>query len=443
LKNDTTVIKIKMTKLSLLKKGVHLMNRTLLQNRTYKALISAQAISNLGDWFNILGLMALVGLKWHGTPLDVSIVMLMFSVPSILFGSFAGTLADRLDRKCLMIFSDLVRSALIVGIVFATNLIEIYCLVALLSLFSSLFSPAKQGKLKEIVPDEHMQSAVATSQLINNGAKIIGPILGGILLAAVSINWAFYLDAISFLLSGFLLLFLPKTPDRAIQTDIKGSVQKKTRFFHQLFDGFTYLKTTPSLLVGLVVFSLVLFVLQISDSQFIILFRELKTSSINVLGWVMAGSGLGVVLSSIYLNKKVIRSFMTVLSLGSSVIGLGYIFLSSCIHLPIIWIEVLFPAAGVIVGFCFGLALIPFEVMVQKMTPEAYTGRVFGTIDSLTTLSTILGTTLGGVLSQVLGVHFTYDLAGGLLVVVGLVVYSIRKTLERGNTNAESQSGAL
>jgi MFS family permease len=434
-----------MTQLSFLYKEVHFMNRTLFQNRSYRALITAQAISNLGDWFNILGLMALVGLKWQGTPLAVSTVLLMFSLPSILFGSLAGTLADRLDRKRLMITSDIIRAGLIIGIVFATNLVEIYGLVALLSLFSSLFSPAKQGKLKEIVPDEDLQSAVSTSQLINNGAKIVGPIIGGILLAAVSLNWAFYLDAISFLLSGILLFFLPKSPERAIQTNrvSTGSEQNKTRFFQQLFDGFNYLKTTPSLLVGLLVFSLVLFVLQISDSQFIILFRELKTSSINILGWVMAGSGLGVVLSSIYLNKKEIRSFMTVLSLGSSVLGLGYIFLSTFIHFPIIWIEILYPAVGVIVGFCFGLALIPFEVMVQKMTPEAYTGRVFGTIDSITTLATILGTTLGGVLSQVFGVNITYNLAGGLLVVVGLVVYSRRKILERGTINAESQSGAL
>jgi predicted MFS family arabinose efflux permease len=81
--------------------------------------------------------------------------------------------------------------------------------------------------------------------------------------------------------------------------------------------------------------------------------------------------------------------------------------------------------------------------MVQKMTPEAYTGRVFGTVDSLTTLAVILGTTLGGVISQVFGVQITYYLAGGLLVVVGLVVYSKRKTLERRNTHAESQSGTL
>ena len=420
------------------------MNRSLFKNRSYKALITAQAISNLGDWFNILGLMALVGLKWHGSPLAVSIVMLMFSLPSILFGSLAGTLADRMDRKRLMIISDLIRSVLIVGIVFTSSLFEIYVLVALMSLFSSLFSPAKQGKLKEIVSNEDIQSAVATSQLINNAAKIIGPIIGGILLAAVSINWAFYLDAISFLLSAVLLLFLPKTPVRTVETTQSKETQKKARFFHQLFDGFTYLKTAPSLLVGLFVFSLVLFVLQISDSQFIILFREIKTSSINILGWVMAGSGLGVVLSSLYLNKKEIRSFISVLSLASAVLGLGYIFLSTFIHFPVLWIEIVYPLAGVIVGFCFGLALIPFEVMVQKMTPESHTGRVFGTIDSLTTLAAILGTTLGGVLSQLFGVHFTYDLAGGLLVVVGLVVYIRRKTLERGNiTDAESQSGAL
>lgn len=426
------------------------MNRQLLQNKSYRALIIAQTISNLGDWFNILGLMALVGLKWHGSPFAVSVVMLMFSVPSIVFGSIAGTLADRLNRKRLMLIADLIRAAIMIGLVFVTNLFELYVLVGMLSLFSTLFNPAKQGKLKEIVPEEALQSAVATSQLINNGAKIIGPILGGVLLAVFSIKWAFYLNALSFLLSAFFILFVPRSPKRTDSRPLvltSKSEEKPAkgirRFANQLLDGFTYLKAAPSLLVGIVVFSLVMFVLQISDSQFIILFREIKSGSINILGWVMAGSGLGVVLSSIYLNKKEIKSFIRMLSIASIVLGLGYLFLSSFIQIPLIWLEVIYPIAGVLVGYCFGLALIPFEVMLQKQTPETHTGRVFGTVDSLTTLAVILGTSLGGLFSQWLGVHFTYDFAGGLLVLVGGVVYISRKRLERGEEDAKSQPGTL
>lgn len=426
------------------------MNRQLLQIKSYRALITAQTISNLGDWFNLLGLMALVGLKWHGSPFAVSVVMLMFSVPSIIFGSLAGTLADRWDRKRLMLTADLIRAVIMVGLVFVTHLLELYVLVGLLSLFSTLFNPAKQGKLKEIVPEEALQSAVATSQLINNGAKIIGPILGGVLLAVFSISWAFYLDAFSFLLSAFFILFVPRSPKRTglIKELASGNPEEKhvrgiKGFGKQLIDGFTYLKTMPSLLIGVIVFSLVMFVLQISDSQFIILFREIKGGSINILGWVMAGSGLGVVLSSIYLNKKEIKSFIKMLSIGSTVLGLGYLFLSSFIQIPLLWLEITYPIGGVLVGYCFGLALIPFEVMLQKHTPETHTGRVFGTVDSLTTLAVILGTSIGGLLSQWLGVHFTYDFAGGLLVLVGLVVYISRKSLERGEEHAKSQPRTL
>ncbi len=424
------------------------MNRELLKLKPYRALITAQTISNIGDWLNLLGLMALVGIKWHGSPIAVSVVMLMFSVPSIVFGSLAGTIADRMDRKRLMIVADWVRALIVVGIVFAPNLLSVYVLVGLLSLFSALFDPASQGKIKEVAPVHLIQSAVATSQLINNSTKIIGPILGGILIGTVSLNWAFYIDSASFVLSAFLLVALPKSPKRLSKNNTSDSEETNTSrgvkgFFHQLTDGFTLLKTTPNLLVGLIVFSLVMFVLQVSDSQFIILFREMKSSSINVLGLVMAGSGLGVALASIYLNKKELTSFIRTLAISSFVLGLGYIGLASFIHLPIIWIETCYPIGGVLVGFCFGLSLIPFEVMVQKQTPETHTGRVFGTINSVTTLSVILGTAIGGFISQAFGVLFTYDLAGGLLVLVGLVVYSKRKTLERGNDDAKSQPGTL
>ncbi|WEG11778.1 MFS transporter [Pullulanibacillus sp. KACC 23026] len=420
------------------------MNPQLLKSKSYKALISAQTVSNLGDWLYILGLMALVGIKWHGSPLEVSLAMLMMSLPSILFGSLAGTLADRMDRKFLMVLSDLTRAAIMVGIVVASQLFEVYLLVALLSLFSTLFEPAKQGKLKEIVAEELLQSAVSTSQLINNGAKIVGPIIGGALIAITSVTWAFYIDACSFLVSALCLTFLPKT-ERFSQTKETPNETKtsKSSFVHQLAEGFRFLKTTPTLLVGVVMFSLVMFVLQISDSQFIVLFREIHGSSINILGWLMAGSGLGVVLASIYLNKKEITSFIGLLAISSVVLGLGYMGITAGIHMPITMIEILYPIGGVVVGFCFGLSLIPFEVMVQKQTPEQFTGRVFGTIGSLTTLSVILGTSTGGVLSQFFGVHLTYYLAGGLLVLVGLVVYSKRKSLERGNRNAQGEPGTL
>ncbi|WP_051263101.1 MFS transporter [Tuberibacillus calidus] len=85
------------------------MNRQLFRLKGYLPLLLAQIISNLGDWLDILALMALIALKWGASPLAMSMTMLCLACPSMVLGSVAGVLADRLNRKSLMIISDLVR----------------------------------------------------------------------------------------------------------------------------------------------------------------------------------------------------------------------------------------------------------------------------------------------------------------------------------------------
>ncbi|HET7579842.1 MAG TPA: MFS transporter [Bacillales bacterium] len=416
------------------------MNRELLKNRKYVYLLSAQTVSNLGDWLNILALFALIGLKWHASPLALSIAMLCLAVPSIIFGSFVGTIADRFDRKTLMITADLLRAAVVLGIIFSTQLWQVYILLCMKSIFSAVFEPAKEGKLKEIVSDDLMQPAVATSELVNNGAKIIGPILSGILVAGVGIQWSFYLDSFSFVLSALLLIGVPRTK-KIVEVE---SADKKEGpgFFRQFTDGFAFLKQKPALLVGLFVFSLMMLVLQISDSQMIILLREIQGDPVSIMGWIMAASGAGVIGASMILNRKEIHSYLRVLSLSSVGLGLGYVFSGTFIHLPVIWISTLYPILGVVMGFCFGMALIPFNVMAQKMTPDRYTGRVFGTIGSVTTLAVVIGMLSGGLLSEAFGVIFTYIFAGSLLVLVGIIVYSLRRRLQGRDVHAEGNTGA-
>lgn len=415
------------------------MNRKLFKNKGYMYLLSAQTVSNLGDWLDILALMALVGLKWNASPLAVSGTMLCLAVPSILFGSFAGVLADRYDRKLLMILTDILRAATVVGIVFSTELWQIYILLCIKSTFSALFSPAKQGKLKEIVEDDLIQSAVATSELVNNSAKIIGPIISGMLVALIGIEWSFYLDALSFLLSAILLLGVPRTI-RSIEKESHDT--EKQGFFSQFTAGFTFIKQTPELLVGLLVFSLVMLVLQMSDSQFIVLIREIPGQRVDLLGWMMAGSGLGVVVASLLLNKKQVKAFLFVISLSSITLGVGYILAGAFIHLPVLAIAIIYPILGLVMGFSFGMALIPFNVMAQLKTKGEYTGRVFGTINSTGTLAVVIGMFSGGLLSELFGVINTFILAGGLLVVVGIIVYSLRKRFEsEGQLHAESDGG--
>ncbi|HET7658441.1 MAG TPA: MFS transporter [Bacillales bacterium] len=416
------------------------MNKELLKLKPYMFLLSAQTVSNLGDWLNILALLALVGLKWHASALAVSGVMLCMTVPSIIFGSFAGTIADRYDRKTLMIISDILRAITVIGVVFSTDLWQVYVLLCLKSVLSALFEPSKEGKLKEIVSNDLMQSAVSTSELVNNGAKIIGPVLSGIFIAAVGIQWSFYLDSLSFILSAVLLLGVTRTTNKRLDTS--SSVVKKQSFFSQFSAGFSFLKRSRKLLIGLIVFSFAILFVQIADSQFIVLLRVIPGEPINLLGYGMTGSGAGVIAAAVWLNQTEIRSFLRTLSLSIMFLGVSFILIALLVHLPLFWIMILFPLLGFFMGVSIGMVVIPFNVMVQKETPETKTGRVFGTVNSASTLAAVIGMILGGVLSELIGVILAFIIGGAFLAAAGLFVYIGRSRLEGGKANAKSQSGA-
>lgn len=407
---------------------------TLFKNRPFVFLLSAQIISNIGDWLHILALFGLVALKWHASPFAMTGVVLCMAIPGILLGTLAGVIADKFDRKKLMILADVCRCFIVIGIAFSNHLWQVYVLLCLLSAFSDLFSPAKSGKLKEIIDDDHMQQAVSYSQIISNSAKIIGPTISGLFVATVGIHWAFYLDSVSFILSALLLLGVPKTAtailDKANQGIEQDGDTSDSGFLKELVRGLSFMKTSPVLLTGLTILCFVFLALQISDSQAMILLRLVPGSPIDIAGYAMAASGAGMLVSSVILSKKTLGSSLLTLVLSPIALGLSLLAAGVFIHLPVSIITILFPIIFFIAGFSFSMAIIPFDVLTQKKTPAQYTGRVFGTINSVSTFAVIIGLVTGGFLSEFLGVIFAFIFSGCLLVVIGLIVASFRKTIE-------------
>ncbi len=416
-------------------------SQSLWKNKAYLSLIASQTVSALGDWLDILAVLTLVAVKWNASPMAVSFLMLCFVGPMIVLGPFAGSLADKYDRKKIMIISDVVCAILVVGVAFSTTLWQVYLLVFLKSCFVALFMPAKNGKLKEIVPNELIQQAMGISSIIDNSAKIIGPTLSGVLVASVGIQWAFYLDAVSFILSAILLYGVPKTVH--ILKENNNDIKKKESMASSIKEGYLFLKTIPSLLLSLFLFSLTMLVLQMADTQIVVLLREMFTDPTQVTGFTMAASGLGMIVCSLVITKVKLPSVIVTTSIGG--MGVGLIFALISVLAPfdesiLIW---LIPILGFIGGSSFGLASIPFQISVQTQTPVTKTGRVFGTIGSLTTLATIIGMTMGGVLSQLIGVVETYIVSGCSLFLLGCITIVYKKKIESRDRHVSESDGGI
>ncbi|WLD92458.1 MFS transporter [Alkalihalobacillus sp. AL-G] len=406
------------------------MKNSLLRNKSFVALISAQTISSIGDWLSIIAIFSLVGLRWEATPFEMSLVILSMALPMAVMGTVGGVIADRVERKFLMVASDVIRAILIIIISFASNLYVIYICLFFTGLLSALFMPAKNGKLKEILSDTEIKPAMAISSMIDSGSKIIGPLLSGLLVTFVGIIPVFYIDALTFIVSAIIIVLLPKGNfDTAAEHD----TGKKKSFSHEIVLGFQFIRKNAFLFYGLMLLTISLLVLQLADSQIVILFREIENASPSLLGTAITGTGTGMLVVGAILSKK--NEYPAFLYIVLGVVGAGVSFASLAAltvyntPLPFLWA----PGIAFVAGLSGGLVFIPFQANVQVETPVHMTGRVFGLINSIMMTATIIGPILGGWLATEFGIIPTFIATGSLLACIGSIAFLNRNRVERSD----------
>lgn len=407
---------------------------SLYRNRPFLFLTTAQGVSNIGDWLNIVALFVLVGVRLRGNPLEVSMIVLCMAVPMTFLGPFTGILADRVERKRLMILSNLFSGAIVLLFTQVTALWQVYTIILALACVEAVFSPAENGKLKEIVPNTHMRQAVGVRTVVNNGAKILGPSISGALVAAFGAEVAFYINAVTFFVAVLLLLGVPGALRHGTSADEPAPTPVKTiqsgNWIAQLRQGVLHMRSLRWLWVGTLLFTLIMFVLQLVDSQFITLLRLLPHTPVKILGMAMSASGVGMILASV-LSAKIKWSHLTVLmSLGALGIGVAFAGLALAIafHLPgAAW---LFLPCGFVAGGSFGFVMVPFKSAAQEGTPAEMTGRVFGVIGSLSNGAALSGPLIGGILATIFGIVAIALLSGFLLLLTGLVVLFLKRVIE-------------
>ncbi|MEH7385511.1 MFS transporter [Bacillus sp. JJ1521] len=413
----------------------------IIKNKSFITLMMAQAISGIGDWLSIVAIITLVGLKWNASPIEVSLIILCLAVPMALLGPVAGTVADRFSRKALMITSDLVRSGLILVLTVADTIWVVYICLFTIGVFSAVFIPAKNGKLKELVVQNDMKSAMSITSMIDSSTKIMGPLLSGVLVTAFGTKPVFYIDSVTFFISALLILFLPGLV-QSVEEDNGNEDRTDTSFKKDFLVGLTFIKSNTYILVGMFFLGFSLLILQLSDSQIIVLIRELTTASPDLFGYIVTSSGIGMFLSGLLLAKKTNYNAFALLLIGVCGMGLSFGIIAVLTYFDVRFSVIWGPLLGMLAGFSVSLVFIPFQASVQIETPVHMTGRVFGVINSVTTTATIIGPLLGGWLSTILGVVPTFMITSSLLVLVSLIGFFTKSKIERSKKDVtESQQG--
>ena len=181
------------------------------ENRNFRTLYAANAVSQLGDWFNVVALFSLL-LELTGKGEAVAFALLTRFVPMFLAGPAAGVVADRLSRRAIMIVSDVLRAGLVLCLLFVRRPDQAwiaYAVVTAHSLVSAFFEPAQQAMLPNLVSEADYPLAATLENSLWAATLAVGSALGGVALALVGRDLAFAADAASFLVSAGLIARLP------------------------------------------------------------------------------------------------------------------------------------------------------------------------------------------------------------------------------------------
>src|SRR5579863_4128236 len=226
--------------------------RLLKNNRNYRYTWSGQVVSEIGDHFNNIAVFSLALATTH-SGMVVTGVMLSRAIPAVMAGPLAGVVLDRLDRKRIMIVSDLIRAVVALGFILAISAHSswsLYLLSALLMFASPFFTSGRSAILPTIANTEELHTANTLTQTTQWMTLTIGAFLGGTSVMQFGYKWAFTFNALSFVFSAACIsrLRTERGDFRAERTAL--GEDKVVRPWHEYTEGLRYMRASP-LILGL------------------------------------------------------------------------------------------------------------------------------------------------------------------------------------------------
>jgi MFS family permease len=383
-------------------------NDSLLRNARFLRLWIGQGISFVGDAVSMVALVVLV-VHLTGSASAVGGALVARLLPTIA-SPLAGVLADRVDRRVVLVASDLARAVLILGLVFAKDLATIYVLVFLMGLARTVFNPTVRAAFPSVVGEGDLTRANALIGGTFSTSIMVGPALGGLLVASIGVDAAFLADAATYLVSAVLLSRIPLPRPRRESEEVEG-------FVRELRSGFSYLIGTRVPLAIVVGAFLTILTINATVPAEVFLAKETFGAGDVGYGLLVSLCGGGMVLGSTVmavLGDRINLVFLYFLSIfvgACALIGTG---LAPAFVLAL--------GALTVEGVATGIDNVATDTILQKHVPDAFLGRVFSIRFLGYSAGEALAYPAGGLLVDAFGPRSTYLLAGVATAAAGLFV---------------------
>lgn len=400
------------------KTGIRFMFRAL-SHRNYQLFFSGQSISMIGTWMTRIATSWLV-YKLSGSAMLLGVVGFSGQIPAFILAPIAGVIVDRVNRHRMLVITQVLAmiQSLAMAALALTGYIQMWHIIAL-SIFQGLINafdmPTRQAFVVEMVEDEaDLPNAIALNSSLVNAARLLGPSIGGVVIAAVGEGWCFAIDGISYVAVIGSLLAMKVNP--AMQKEIPDG---GSNVLAEVRDGWRYVAGSPPISKILILLAAVSLVGMPYTVLMPVFAEKVLKGGPNTLGILMAATGIGALMGAMFLASR-----KTVLGLGRQIprmaglFGIGLIAFSFSRH---IWLSV---TLLVITGLGFMVQMAVSNTIIQTIVDENKRGRVmsFYTMAFMGTIP--FGSLLAGTLADHIGAPETL-LIGGIGCIVGAVWFQL------------------
>ena len=387
-----------------------------LKHRNFQLFFSGQLISLVGTWMDTVAEAWLV-YRLTGSSLLLGTVTFAGQFPVLLMSPVAGVVADRLNRRKVVIATQ-TASMILAGILAALTLskrvtvMQVIVLAALMGVVNAFDIPARQSFLVEMVGREDLMNAIALNSSMFNAARIIGPAIAGILVASFGEGWCFFVNSVSYIavIAGLLAM---KIAPRMRPAEAASP-------FEHIAEGFRFVRGTGPIRSLLLLIGLVSLVAMPYAVLMPVFAAKILHGNARTLGILMTAAGVGALIGALMLaGRRGVAGLGRMVALACGGFGVALILFS----FSKTW--ALSALLLVPVGFSVMTQMGATNTLIQSMVPDRLRGRTMAVYSMMFLGMAPFGALLSGWSADHIGAPKTVAL-GGVIAIVGALVFARR-----------------
>ena len=371
----------------------------------------AQLVSIFGDFLAIFAVFSVVTFQLHGTPTQVSMILVAYLLPLAVISPLAGVFVDKWNVKWTMVASDVIRGLMVLVLVFERDLNVIYGVFLALSTVSSFFVPAQSVAVRAIAPATGLMAVNALMSQAVQGSQIISPAISGLLVEWLGANSCFLFDSFSFFFSAALVMSL--TIQRQAATTAAKSV------LQSLFQGFRFIFTHGAISFVMISMASGMFAVRCFGALLSVYVRDVLLSNAALFGTLNSLIGIGMITGTQSLHRfasKISQQYLVIFGLS----GMGL-----AVLLTAVFGKLVTTVAGMLgLGFGAAFIMVPAQTLLQAETPHDLLGRVISSLMSLMAMSQVLAMFVAGPVAEKAGIRNLYLASAAMLLTIGAVGFA-------------------